>query len=192
MTTIERIDAVRAKIIAYQMDHRGGAPLRGKIGAAWAQPCLGPLWDFLSPANAVGSTIGFMGAVWTVVSDPEHISLGEDGEMAIIEALRKELAALRATLDAPEIHDFARGVQLEAAHQRKRWGSEHDAGKAPADWFWLVGYLAGKALHSVAAGQTERALHHTISTAAALCNWHAAILGKTNMRPGIAPPPEAG
>ena len=83
-----------------------------------------------------------------------------------------------------------KGVPLEAAHQRKRWGSKHDAGKTPSDWFWLVGYLAGKALHAHVTGDTKKALHHTISTAAALCNWHAAILGKTDMRPGIDMTPE--
>ena len=64
-------------------------------------------------------------------------------------------------------------------------GSEHDAGKAPADWFWLVGYLAGKALHAHAAGDTTKAEHHIITTAAALANWHLAMFGKTDMRPGI-------
>lgn len=95
-------------------------------------------------------------------------------------------------LNTPELHDFARGVVLEAAHQRARWGSEHDAGKTPANWFWLVGYLAGKALRShidglIAPGDGEptKALHHTITAAAALANWHSAILGKTDMRPGL-------
>jgi len=95
--------------------------------------------------------------------------------------------ALRAEIiNTPELHNFSEGVTLEALHQRNRWGSAHDAGKAPSDWFWLVGYLAGKALHAQASGNTEKALHHTISTAAALANWHAAIAGTyTAMRPGI-------
>lgn len=33
----------------------------------------------------------------------------------------------------------------------------------------------------------EKAVHHCITTAAALANWHAAVLGKTNMRPGVDP-----
>jgi hypothetical protein len=97
--------------------------------------------------------------------------------------------ALRA-LDSPELRDFAAGAVREAAHQRKRWGSDHDAGKTPADWFWLIGYLAGKALHAHSEGRADKALHHTITAAAALANWHAAILGLTNMRPGIEPPKE--
>lgn len=84
-----------------------------------------------------------------------------------------ELRRLRALLDTPELHDFSRAVVLEAAHQRERW--EHDARKAHSDWFWLVGYLAGKALHAVIVGDRAKALHHCISTAAVLANWHARI-----------------
>ncbi|MNQ88067.1 hypothetical protein D3C85_1033170 [compost metagenome] len=105
-----------------------------------------------------------------------------------LEQLRAERDRLIALIDSPELHDFAKGVTLEAAHQRNRWGSEHDAGKEPQDWFWLVGYLAGKALRAHAVGDTEKALHHTISTAAALNNWHASITGAdTSMRPGVDP-----
>lgn len=86
------------------------------------------------------------------------------------------LEAVRAKiLNTPELHQFTEGVTLEALHQRERWGSTHDVGKTPADWFWLVGYLAGKALHAQTAGNIDKALHHTISAAAALANWHAAI-----------------
>lgn len=101
---------------------------------------------------------------------------------------RAEVERLRALVNTPTLHSFRDGVVLEAAHQRERWGADHDAGKAPADWFWLVGYLAGKALQAQTSGNTEKALHHTISTAAALANWHAAISGEhTAMRPGINP-----
>jgi hypothetical protein len=103
-------------------------------------------------------------------------------------AAEAKVAELEGKLNAPELISFREGVVLEAAHQRERWGSEHDDGKTPADWFWLVGYLAGKALAAHISGNTEKALHHTISTAAALANWHAAILGKTGMRPGIMKP----
>lgn len=104
-----------------------------------------------------------------------------------IEDLKAERDALRKLIDSPELHDFARGAVLEAAHQVERWGTDHDSGKTPADWFWLVGYLAGKALHAQTSGNTEKALHHTISTAAALANWHRAINGANDMRPGIDP-----
>ena len=96
--------------------------------------------------------------------------------------------ARQELLNTPELRDFAAGVQLEAQHQRERWGSDHDAGKTDADWFWLIGHLASKALHARTSGNTDKALHHTISTAAALANWHAAISGAdTRVRPGIDP-----
>jgi hypothetical protein len=110
------------------------------------------------------------------------------GAPAMLQALAAEVEQLRSLVNTPTLHSFRDGVVLEAAHQRARWGADHDAGKAPADWFWLVGYLAGKALHAQTSGNTEKALHHTISTAAALANWHAAISGEhTAMRPGIDP-----
>lgn len=101
-------------------------------------------------------------------------------------ALQAENERLTALLNTPETEDFARGVMLEAPHQRARWGSDHDAGKTPFDWFWLVGYLAQKAASSAVAGDMDKAKHHTISTAAALANWHLALSGTDeHMRPGI-------
>lgn len=109
-----------------------------------------------------------------------------DFAVETLEAWKERALKAEALLNTPEIKDFTVAVQREAAHQRARWSSDHDAGKTPADWFWLVGYLAGKALHSQIAWDLEKALHHTISTAAALCNWHASILGQTDMRPGLS------
>jgi len=92
-------------------------------------------------------------------------------------------------LNTPEIEDFVRGIEREAKHQRVRWATTHDSGKTPEDWFWLIGYLAGKCLAAFTAGDRDKALHHTISTAAVLLNWHAAIKGTSNsMRPGITEP----
>lgn len=108
----------------------------------------------------------------------------------MMEAAACEIERLRATLNTPELHDFSAGVVFEAQHQRERWGVDGDAGKTPADWFWLVGYLAGKALTAANAGNSDKALHHCISTAAALANWHATLGGTdTRMRPGIETPP---
>ena len=103
--------------------------------------------------------------------------------------LRAEVERLRAERDTPETNDFIDGVKREAVHQRARWGVDHDAGKTPFDWFWLIGYLAQKAADAEVRGDTEKAKHHTISTAAALSNWHLALAGVDNrMRPGIEPP----
>lgn len=90
-------------------------------------------------------------------------------------------------LNTPEIDHFDMAVPLESAHQIMRWGEQHDAGKSPEDWFWLIGYLAGKALAAYKAGDMKKACHHCISVAAATRNWHAAIRsGESFMRPGIS------
>lgn len=87
------------------------------------------------------------------------------------------IAGLRAhaLVNKPEIEDFLRGVKLEAAHQVLRWGDAHDRDKSAKNWYWLVGYLAGKALRAAITGQRDKALHHCISSAAALLNWHQAV-----------------
>lgn len=129
-----------------------------------------------------------------------------------LEDLERKAAAYDA-INSPELHDFLAGVEREVLHQRARWESDHDAGKTPADWYWLVGYLAGKALSHHAEAMRlelalgpdptglvrgsiqhhrEKAVHHAITTAAALANWHAYALGTyKRMRPGIETPTEA-
>lgn len=102
-------------------------------------------------------------------------------------AAEERAAQLGALLNTPEIHDFAKAVTLEAAHQRERWKT-NDPAKDDADWFWLVGYLAGKALHTpimkdCAEGLTfgpptailDKKLHRIITVAAACANWHAYV-----------------
>jgi hypothetical protein len=97
----------------------------------------------------------------------------------------REVERLSALINTPELDNFLRAVHIEAVHQLERWGTAHDRAKRPADWFWLVGYLGGKALHAAVAGDADKARHHCISTAAALYNWHSAISGRdTRMCPG--------
>jgi hypothetical protein len=86
-----------------------------------------------------------------------------------------EANSLRELLNTPLFDDFTQAVSREAAHQIQRWGRAHDRSKSAENWFWLVGYLAGKALRAAIKGDLEKAKHHTISTAAALMQWHAAI-----------------
>lgn len=108
-------------------------------------------------------------------------------------ALRDHIAKLERELNRPETSDFLRGIPLEAAHQRFRWGSDHDEGKSAFDWFWLIGYLAQKAADAALRGDVEKAKHHTISTAAVLANWHLRLCGvDARMRPGIAAPETGG
>lgn len=100
-------------------------------------------------------------------------------------ALQARCESLEALINSPEIDAFLRAVHIEAAHQVERWGTAHDRAKRPADWFWLIGYLAGKALHAAADSEQDKALHHCVSTAAALYNWHCALKGvDVRMCPG--------
>lgn len=93
-------------------------------------------------------------------------------------------AAKYRALHTPEIHDFLKAVEREALYQREKWGADHDDGKTDTDYFWLLGYLAGKAV-----SKPEKQLHHIITTAAACLNWHGARTGwYVGMRPGIAEP----
>jgi len=108
-----------------------------------------------------------------------------DLSVAQVTALREEIDRLNASINHPHIDSFLEGVRIEAAHQVERWGSEHDEGKTPLDWFWLIGYLSQKVVVALAQNDNEKARHHTISTAAALFNWFRAITGEDNrMRPG--------
>jgi hypothetical protein len=93
----------------------------------------------------------------------------------VSDELAARVAELEAMINSPETADFARGVAIEVAHQAERWGPERDATKAPGDWFWLIGYLAQKAMISHLSGDVEKARHHCITTAAALAQWHRRI-----------------
>lgn len=105
------------------------------------------------------------------------IGLNGQLEVALERALTAEERAerLEKLINTPELEDFDKGVSLECAHQVARWGEAHDRSKSAENWYWLIGYLAGKALRAAIAGERVKALHHTISAAAALRNWHAAI-----------------
>jgi hypothetical protein len=93
----------------------------------------------------------------------------------VVRSCSTERDELRAALNTPQTVDFVSAVANESAHQRLRWGADQDTHKTPADWFWLIGYLAGKALSASIAGDVEKARHHTISTAAVLSHWHASL-----------------
>jgi len=84
--------------------------------------------------------------------------------------------ALAAAVNEPVTRSFIDGVMIEAPHQRQRWGDQHDAEKNTLDWYWTLGYLAQKAVWAELAGNTDKALHHTITAAALLANWHARLL----------------
>lgn len=112
-------------------------------------------------------------AVWTAQDNLRAMLSSPAQPDLLAEAIER---AVSERINTPETENFMKGVPLEAEHQRQRWGADHDAGKGPLDWFWLVGYLGQKAAMSEITGDHTKAKHHTISTAAALANWHNAIL----------------
>jgi len=118
---------------------------------------------------------------------PKNSRFIEEAQPAVVLNLIAKVRALRAELNTPHTTNFLDAVRIEAAHQRERWGAAHDEGKAPEDWFWLLGWLAGKAVRAAMFGDREKALHHTISSAAVLLNWHAHMSGaSSSMQPGLA------
>lgn len=94
--------------------------------------------------------------------------------MGELQELRAENARLKAILDSPLYEPFLEAVEAEAQHQIYH-RDEEDAAKGPEDWFWLIGYLAGKLLRACHDRDKEKAQHHTISSAAVLLNWHRHI-----------------
>lgn len=98
----------------------------------------------------------------------------------VIEQQATRIQTLESLLNQPHTADFISAVEFEAGHQRLRWDASHDAAKQPADWFWLLGYLSGKALSGFVGGDNDKALHHIISSAAVLLNWHRQEAGKSS------------
>lgn len=100
------------------------------------------------------------------------------------ESLRPELKAgwenaaqavkktvIETAVNAP----FLAGLNVEEQYQQLIWGTPHDREKTPHAWYWLLAYLAGKAVTAQQTGDFEKAMHHTISSAAMLSQWHQAI-----------------
>lgn len=75
-------------------------------------------------------------------AQPEALRLADIAEgfgEACDHEIAAELRRLHALINTPELLSFRDGVVYEAVHQRERWGTEHDGGKTPEDWFWLIG-----------------------------------------------------
>lgn len=94
----------------------------------------------------------------------------EAAEALLVLSLRAH--DLDAMVNNPHTDEFLPAVKLEAAHQRDRWGDAHGRGKSAEHWFWVV-EAQHHHLRAVISG--ENALHHIISSAAALANWYEAI-----------------
>lgn len=97
-----------------------------------------------------------------------------------INELEIQLKIMRDILDTPILEPFAEAVVLEAKHQRARHGDQHDAVKDAFDWFWALGYLGGKAARAEKDGDIPKALHHTVTAAALLANWHRHLIFRHN------------
>jgi hypothetical protein len=92
-----------------------------------------------------------------------------------------EVARLHSIIHSPESDDFLKGVSIEAEYQRQLHGvDDTDARYDWHQWFWVVGYLAGKALAACKSGEGDgaKARHHLVTTAALLHNWHNTLTGK--------------
>lgn len=129
--------------------------------------------------------------MWADILPDRDVKIGQKLYAALVveqpNTQDREDAQKYRRLHTPEVVDFLSAVENEALFQRERWSEAGDAGKTDADWFWLVGYLAGKAIRPD--GTDKKRLHHIITTAAACLNWHAARVGAyTKMRPGIEGP----
>ncbi len=96
------------------------------------------------------------------------------GEVTQLKAEVTRLANIVAAINSPLTANFIEGVKREAAYQRKLY-DQSDREKLPADWFWTLCFLATKAHEAARRGDKDKALHHTISSAALLLNWHASL-----------------
>ena len=98
-----------------------------------------------------------------------------------IECLEAENDRLNALINTPQVDDFLEAVRIEVAHQRERWGEDHDADKTGDWWLWTLAYLATKATQAERYGDKEKYMHHIITSAALCANWHrhvASVLPK--------------
>ncbi len=105
---------------------------------------------------------------------------------ALAGVLIAEVRRLDGLINSPQTKIFFEAaVKLEAAHQQERWGVDHDRGKDPTDWYWLLGSLLGKSVAAFILGDVEKGKHHIISSAAVLLNWWRHITGEmTRFQPG--------
>lgn len=85
-----------------------------------------------------------------------------------ISTLCLEADRLEALINNPHTDHFMDAVRTEAAHQREIGRDIDDVRKTAGEWFWTLGWLASKAVHS----EGEKRLHHIITSAAMCLNWH--------------------
>lgn len=95
--------------------------------------------------------------------------------------LEAEIARLKAIIHQPCSSEFLRGASIEAEYQRDLHGVDTtDARFDWIQWYWVCGYLLGKALAACKSGEDngEKAKHHLITTAGLLNNWYNVLTGQ--------------
>lgn len=88
-----------------------------------------------------------------------------------IAALDAENRRMQAILNTPEIKDFLKAVEIEAAHQRNRWGDAHDEQKDAGDWAHCLPLILSSN-QAVWERDRDKYLHHLITMAAICFNAH--------------------
>lgn len=87
----------------------------------------------------------------------------------VAESRGERIAELEALINNPHVDEFFEAVRIEQAHQRQRWGDDHDASKRVNDWAAVVVYLAGKMVKSSWEGDDFKVHHHMVTIAAVMC-----------------------
>lgn len=118
----------------------------------------------------------------TNLSMPSCVLSAGDDVIAEYQKLLEENMKYYALINTPELNDFSKAVVIEAVHQRERFGREHDVCKTVDEWFWVLCYLATKATQAYRYGDHEKYLHHLVTSAALLNNWHAYAIEENNKK----------
>lgn len=136
----------------------------------------------------------FFFAAWNQYQTEGRIPIASD--VAVEGLWRERYFDLWKMVNTPQVDNFMSAVPLEAAFQVEKWGSDHDAGKTPMDFFWLLGYVSQKAAQSLmkfdssdgTVEDLDKSKHHIITTAAVCLNWFRRVTGEEfAFRPGIDP-----
>lgn len=69
----------------------------------------------------------------------------------------------------PVTDDFWADAAEESRYQSEHWGEDHDNAKSDDEWFWTLGFLAGKVLRPDADVFKKR--HRLRAAAALLHQW---------------------
>lgn len=104
-----------------------------------------------------------------IINTYRHLS--PTGESAWTERLKY----LEALINSPEIDDFLKGLQLEAAHQTERWSVEAEEKKMPHHYACVMDKLKGKMAMAIFDGNIEKYKHHLVTLAAVCFNVHRQI-----------------